>query len=253
MADYQYLKNTIEKHCGATDMVVVAMSGGVDSGLVAAAAHAVVGDRCIGVTIHSELTLCHDVEVAASVSKKKDIPHRTLDVSVLGDTAVRANGEDRCYHCKKLLFSRIVREFSGCRLLDGTNADDDPARPGRQAAEELGVFSPLLAAGIGKARVRDLAREIGLPNWGAPSESCLAARIRHGIPLSKEGLDKVRVMEGFFHEAGVPTLRVYHDNLVATVVYLQQYAEIMENQRDNFAALVEKIGLLSFDFKEYTE
>lgn len=233
--------------------IVVAMSGGVDSCLVAVAARAACGDRMVGVTVVSELTQERDAERACAIADEMGMAHAMLSASVLDISGVKANGADRCYHCKNAIFRLILGRYPGCVLLDGTNADDDPTRPGRRAAEELGVVSPLLEAGIGKDTIRILAKEQGLSNWDAPSESCLAARIRHGIPLDDEGLCRVKQMEAFFHERGVPSLRAYHDNLIATVIYLPQYAEIMNESRDNFANLVQKIGLRSYVFKEYVE
>jgi len=250
---FDLLSDLIRGRCEGASEVVVAMSGGVDSCLVAAAAVKGCGEKVIGITVVSELTQERDAERAAVVAAELGMKHERLTASVLHIPGVRANGKDRCYHCKNAIFRLIMERHPGCVLLDGTNADDDPARPGRRAAEELGVLSPLLEAGIGKRMIRELAREQGLSNWDAPSESCLAARIRQGIPLDLEGLSKVRAMEAFFHERGVHTLRTYHDNLIATVIYLPQYAGIMEKSRDNFAELVQKIGLRSYEFEEYAE
>lgn len=147
----------------------------------------------------------------------------------------------------------VVEYGDECLIIDGTNADDDPKRPGLQAVKQFNVFSPLKEQGWGKTKVREVARTIGLPNWNAPSESCLATRIAEGMPLNKARLDMVQVMETFFHQAGVETLRARHDNLVASVEYLPQYADIMNKKRDSFAALIKRIGLRSFEFKEWAE
>lgn len=244
------LVSLINEMVAGKERIVVAMSGGVDSALVAAALHRSAGSRAMAVTIESELTATHDGDRARLVAGNIGIKHYVLPVDVLGVAGVRENGADRCYHCKKSIFSRIIEEFGPDMVMDGTNADDDTARPGLRAVAELGVVSPLKVAAMTKDMIRDAAREIGLPNWNTPSESCLAARIKRGVSLTKSGLSKVQVMESFFHERGVPALRIHHDNLVANVEYYAQYAEIMELNRDNFAALVEKIGLLSFEYKE---
>ncbi len=148
----------------------------------------------------------------------------------------------------------MVLEYGDdCIILDGTNADDDPARPGLRAVREFGVFSPLKEVDMTKSDVRATAKSIGLPNWNAPSESCLATRIPIGMPLTADRLEKVNTMELFFHNLGVETLRARHDNLVATVEFLPQYADIMKKNRDSFAALIERIGLRSYEFKEWGE
>ena len=232
--------------------VVVALSGGVDSGLVAAAAQAALGDRAQAGTVTSELTPARDRLRAQAVAAHIGIGHRLCPLSVLADPGFRENSAQRCYHCKRLVFQALRREFGpDSLLLDGTNGEDDPARPGLRAVREFEVVSPLCALGLDKEAVRALARERGLPNWNAPSESCLATRIPVGTALTATGLGQVEAMESFLHEHGVDTVRAYHDNLVATVEFLPEYAGIMEQNRDNLVALVHRIGLRSCQFKEW--
>jgi len=250
--DKQALSSLLAIRASGHDRIVVALSGGVDSALVAAVAHGALGNQAVAVTVLSELTADRDFTRAAEIAEHIGIEHHPLLVRALDDKLVCRNTEDRCYHCKKNMFRRMTREYGdGCLIMDGTNADDDPARPGLRAVKEYGVFTPLSEAGIGKEEVRALARSAGLPNWNAPSESCLATRVPAGIPLSRQCLDKVQAMETFFHHRGVLTLRACHDNLVATVIYLPQYIDIMNKSRDKFAALIEKIGLRSYKFKEW--
>lgn len=244
------IKSRSEKH----PLSVVALSGGVDSGLVAAAAHAALGERALAVTVLSELTPIRDRKRAESIARHVGIAHRILRVSVLFDEDVRMNGPRRCYHCKKQIFQAIINEYGqDCLLMDGTNGDDDRSRPGLLAANELGVYSPLDEAGFAKSSVREVARNQGLPNWDTPSESCLATRIQTGTELTAQGLKQVETLETFFHDLGVETLRVRHDNLVAIVEYLPQFSEIVEKNRDKFVALTRRIGLRSCEFKEWRE
>lgn len=232
--------------------IVVAMSGGVDSGLVAYAAYKALGDASVAVTVHSELTADRDGIRAAAVAEYIGIPHEVLSVSVLGDPVVSKNESDRCYRCKLSIFRTMIEQYGNETLiLDGTNADDDPARPGLRAVREFSVFSPLQEAGIVKTEVREMAKKAGLPNWDAPSESCLATRFPVGATLTQESLQLVQAMESYFHGLGVETLRCSHDNLMATVSYLPQYAKIIDENRDNFMALIKKIGLRSCTFKEW--
>lgn len=240
--------------CGAAhDQVVIALSGGVDSGLVAYAAHHALGLKCVGVTIHSELTPIRDVTRAAAVAESIGLAHHPVPLRMMGNKHLCRNTEDRCYHCKKQIFQMMISEYGdNCLILDGTTADDDPARPGLQAVREFGVNSPLAEMGMGKDSVRFLARSVGLFNCDTPSESCLATRISQGIPLTSEALERVQAMESFFHELGIETLRAFHDNLVATIQCKPQYTEIIMENRDKFAALIEKIGLRSYILKEWT-
>lgn len=243
----------IAERCGDASRVVVALSGGVDSSLVAAAAQQSLGSKVIGVTVQSELIPQRDFTRAVELAEQIGMVHHPLLMQALENKLVRRNNEDRCYHCKKGIFELMVLEYGDdVLILDGTNADDDPDRPGLRAVGEFGVFSPLKEAGLTKAQVRVLAKQLELPSWNRPSESCLATRIPVGIPLSAKALDRVQVMESFFQNKGVETLRAYHDNLVATVTYMPEYSEIMEKNRDSFAALIKRIGLRSFVFKEWT-
>jgi uncharacterized protein len=252
------LVRVLRERCRGVSPVVVALSGGVDSGLAAAAAVRACRDlpdtRVVGVTVHSELTADRDFTRAVEVAEHLGLEHHPLLIRMLDKAGVRGNGPDRCYHCKRAIFSLMRLEYGDhCLIVDGTNSDDDPARPGMRAAEEFSVYHPLAEVGLVKALVRDMARSLGLPNWNAPSESCLATRVAPGLPLSFEALDKVRRMESFLHERGVKTLRARHDNLVATVEYLPEYSEIIEKEREPLLALIKRIGLGSCVFKEWTE
>lgn len=253
MAVMERVVRYIKKHRMVGQGVVVAMSGGVDSGLVAYAAKQALGLDCLAVTVVSEVSSPRDIALAQNLAREIGIEHHVLLTQVLDLSNVKKNDSDRCYYCKLAIFGQIKVKCPGHMLMDGTNADDDATRPGLRAASELGVCSPLKVCGIKKKTVRRLARKNGLSNWDVPSESCLATRIKSGVPLTVEGLQMVQRMESFFHERGVHTLRAYHDNLVATVEYLPQYADIMIKCRDKFAALVAKIGLLSFEFKEFRQ
>jgi uncharacterized protein len=254
------LVSLVAQRCRAVEHVVVALSGGVDSGLTAAAVHAAMNASASGrpaavaVTVRSELTADGDFTRAVEVAEQIGIEHHPLCLRMLELEGVRRNGADRCYHCKKAIFQMMRLEYGDdCLLVDGTNADDDPQRPGLRAAREQGVYHPLKEAGLTKADVRTMARMAGLANWDAPSESCLATRLATGVHLSLEGLDKVRVMESFLRERGVARIRARHDNLVATVEFPTQYSEIIDKHRDSLAALIKRIGLGSCELREWSE
>jgi len=248
------LMAVIAGHARGRGPVVVALSGGVDSALVALAAHRSLGRNALASTASHELVARREFSRAVEMAEEIGIEHHPLLLRPLQDAVIRRNGPDRCYACKRALFRTITMEYGDrCLILDGTNADDDPSRPGLRAVRECGVVSPLAECGLTKDAVRGLAREAGLSNWERMSESCLATRIAPGIPLNADRLSKVERMESFFHERGVESLRVRHDNLVATVEYLPQYADIIEKHRDNFMAEIERIGLGSCRFEEYAE
>ncbi|MBQ3736477.1 MAG: TIGR00268 family protein, partial [Candidatus Methanomethylophilaceae archaeon] len=125
---------------------------------------------------------------------------------------ITSNPADRCYHCKRLIFSSISRCAStdGCvYIMDGTNASDDPCgRPGMRALRELGILSPLRECGITKRQVRELSREAGLPTWNRPSNSCLATRISTGILITEEGLRRTESAEDELRSIGFSDIRV---------------------------------------------
>ncbi|MCJ2165175.1 MULTISPECIES: ATP-dependent sacrificial sulfur transferase LarE [unclassified Pseudodesulfovibrio] len=251
---FESLVSNIRKKAEANDRVLVALSGGVDSGLVAAAAFEAAGARTIAATVASEMTTVLDRARAIEVAAHLGVQHRLIEAAVLADPKISENSEKRCYYCKRHIFQRMQAEFgTDCLVLDGTNADDDQNRPGLQAAKEFQVYSPLYEVGFNKAQVRNVARDRGLPCWDTPSESCLATRISTGTPLTLVGLSQVEAMESLLHQLGIPIVRVRHDNLVATVEYSSQYSEIIEVSRDNVVALSVRIGFRSCLFKELSQ
>ncbi len=190
----------------------VAFSGGVDSSVVAAAAVKAHGERALAVTVHSELVPDSEVGFAAEVAGAIGIRHHVVRLNVLDNEDVVANPPDRCYHCKKDDFGAILKLAAGAGLgsvLDGTNADDMLGhRPGIRALREMGIVSPLMEVGYTKAKVRELAKAVGLSNHDRPSSPCLASRFPYGVRLSTQGVERVRQAEEFIRSLGVSVLRV---------------------------------------------
>ncbi|MEF2230547.1 MAG: asparagine synthase-related protein [Pseudodesulfovibrio sp.] len=247
------LRSCISGHARGRSPVVVALSGGVDSALVALAARAAAGPGVVAATAGHELVARREFTRAVETAEWIGMEHHPVLLRPLLDPAIRGNGDDRCLACKRALFRTMIMEYGDrCLVLDGTNADDDPARPGLLAVRESGVASPLRECGLTKEAVRALAREAGLPDWDRPSDSCLATRIPRGTPLDAGRLAMVERLESFFHERGVAALRVRPDNLVATVEYLPQYADIMRKYRDDFMAEIKRIGLRSCRFQAWS-
>jgi uncharacterized protein len=250
----EQLAKHIADRAGGVGKTAVALSGGVDSGLVAAAAHLALGPRVVACTVVGELTPERDRLRAVEAAERIGIAHRILPVPALSVPEIRRNGPDRCYHCKCRVF-RAMRDVLGqdCLLLDGTNADDSSDRPGLRAVREFGVLSVLNELGLGKSHIRAMAFDAGLPNWDAPSDSCLATRIPLGVELTAQALGRVGDLENYLHSLGADTARVRPDNLMATVDYLPQYTEIMRENRDKIVAFAKKIGFESCTFKEWVE
>ena len=198
MQDLDRVADVVRGIAGAQGCAVVALSGGVDSAVVAAAAKAALGQGAEPVTVASELTPRRELMAAHAVAGYLGLTLRVAPLRVLELDEVRANGPQRCYWCKRAVFGALGAVGPGPRpvaVLDGTTADDDPQRPGRRAAAELGVHSPLAAAGLDKADVRALAAALGLPNAAHAPESCLATRFIEGDPLVEEALRRVEALE----------------------------------------------------------
>lgn len=189
---------------GSENEARIAFSGGVDSSLVAAAMQEATGGRVQAVTVASAFVSTSALSRAERVAAHIGVTHRILSLDVFSVPGLEANPAQRCYLCKAAVF-RLMG--SGPPIFDGTNADDDPARPGRRAAAEHGVRSPLDELGLGKQAVRRMARALGLPNADDPSDSCLATRIPTGTRLTPERLRTVAEVEQMLHSRGVQNAR----------------------------------------------
>ena len=191
----------------------VAFSSGVDSTFLLRAAHEELGDKAVAVTVRSQLIPRHELDEAAAFCRQEGIRHEIIDFDALSAPAVIANPPDRCYHCKKEVFGLILAFARGAGLaavLEGSNLDDDgDYRPGRRAIKELGIRSPLHEAGLSKAEIRALSREMGLPTWDKPSFACLASRFPYGERLTVAALERVERAERWLREElGLTQLRV---------------------------------------------
>ena len=198
------------------DYAVVALSGGVDSGfLLAACAEFMDRDRLLAVTSSSPIHPPEEIETAKKISDKYNVEWRSLEDNILENAEFTSNSSDRCYICKKSLFSKLVKlsERKGfSKVLEGTNKDDkSDDRPGMRAIKELNILSPLKEAGLGKGEIREFAKNIGLPNWNRPSKACLATRFPRGKEISFNQLKRLGQAEAEIGELGLIDYRVrYH-------------------------------------------
>jgi len=201
--------------------VLVAYSGGIDSTLLAFAAHAALGDRTAAVLASSNTYPERECVGARELAATLGLRLIEVETSELADPAFAANAPDRCFHCKSELFSLLAR-VADCHGLayvaDGGNADDlSDHRPGRQAARDMNVVSPLAEVGLTKPEIRALARELGLPNWDKPSMACLASRFPYGERITDDGLERVAAAEDALVDLGIAQFRVRAHGDVARV------------------------------------
>lgn len=207
------------RDCGSC---AVAFSAGVDSAVVAKAAHLALGERAIAVTGVSASLAAGELEQARHVARQIGIRHETLATSEFDNAAYLRNSPDRCYHCKTELYTRldgVAERFGVAVVVNGANADDvGDYRPGMTAAAEHAVRSPLLECGLGKAEVRQLAAHWNLPVWDKPASPCLSSRIAYGEEVTPERVAMVDAAEQFLRGAGLRELRVrYHRGDMARI------------------------------------
>jgi pyridinium-3,5-biscarboxylic acid mononucleotide sulfurtransferase len=203
------------------DSVLVAFSGGVDSSFLLHVAHEILGDRALAITFVSPFLSRNEKERATLFCKEKGIKHIILEADPLEVEQIRVNPPDRCYHCKKELYTRALdeaRRIGAVHLVDGTQlSDDSDHRPGRRALEELKIRSPLAEAGLDKNQVRQFSRELGLSSWNLPPMACLASRIPYETPLDSDSLARVEAAEDFLFEEGFFLVRVRDHNKTARI------------------------------------
>ena len=199
--------------------VLVAYSGGVDSAYLAWAATAALGDRALCVTAESPSYPEHHRQLAVQVAEVAGLRHEFIHTDELERPDYRANPANRCYFCKQELYTHLTalaRARGFAAVVDGNNADDrGDYRPGRQAAREFGVRSPLDEAGLRKAEIRELSRRAGLPTWDEPASACLSSRIPYHSEVTGEKLRRIEQAEQVLRDLGFRVCRVRHHDAVA--------------------------------------
>ncbi len=197
----------------------MAFSGGVDSAYLAWAATRVLGPRALCITADSPSYPDHHRQIALRIARDFSLRHEFVSTWELDRPEYRANPVNRCYFCKHELYatlSRIAQDRGIRVIVDGNNADDrGDYRPGRQAAREFGVRSPLDEAGLLKDEIRELSREAGLPTWDQPASACLSSRIPYHTEVTDQKLRQIERAEDVLRDLGFRVCRVRHHDTVA--------------------------------------
>jgi uncharacterized protein len=199
--------------CGF-ESVIVAYSGGTDSAYLSLAAAAALGPRALAITADSPSYPDHHRRLALEIARDFGFQHEIIQTQEIDDPSYRANPANRCYYCKRELYTRlaaIARERGIAVVLDGNNADDrGDYRPGRQAAREFGVRSPLDDVGLTKDEIRALSRAADLPTWDEPASACLSSRIPYHSEVTPAKLRMIEQAERVLRDLGFRVCRVRH-------------------------------------------
>ncbi|HEY3309356.1 MAG TPA: ATP-dependent sacrificial sulfur transferase LarE [Desulfuromonadaceae bacterium] len=237
---------------------VIGFSGGVDSTLLFAVAAQVLGQRALAVTATSETYPERERREAEELAIRIGGRHRVVVSEELDIPEFKHNPRNRCYYCKKELFGKLreIADQEGLpHVLDGTNLDDQSDhRPGRQAAAELGVRSPLEEAGFSKEDIRALSRELDLPTWDKPAFACLSSRFPYGTAITRERVNRVGQAEEALRELGLRILRVrYHDNVARLELGPEEFNLATTTLRDEIVRLIKQAGFtyVALDLQGY--
>ena len=238
---------------------LVAFSGGVDSSLaLAVAAKALSKESVLAVTSNNETYLPSELEGAKALALSLGVEHLVVNTRELDDPNYAKNPANRCYFCKSTLYSDLAKiaEEKGFRcVIDGANKDDEgDYRPGREAAKELGVISPLSVVRMSKDEVRELAKFLGLPSWDKPALACLSSRFPYGQEITPEKLAQVARAEEFMRSRGYKQVRVRHHGEIARLEIGPDELEKAFKQREEISTELTAAGFLyvTLDLVGYT-
>lgn len=214
---YDHLRNILNKAGSA----IIAFSGGVDSTFLLKVCVDMVGDKALAITARSETFPKRELEEAKGLAERIGAPHLIIDTEELAAPGFSNNPPHRCFLCKSELFSKLKQIAEDRKIpwiFDGSNADDvGDFRPGRKAARQFGVRSPLEEAKLGKKEVRALSRMLNLPTWDKPAFACLSSRFPYHTKITESALRQIENAEDFLWNLGMREFRVRHHHTIARI------------------------------------
>ena len=228
--------------------VIVAYSGGADSAFLAVTADEVLGPKALAVTSSSPSLAPSELRDAISLAEGLGLSHRIIETKEVERTDYKANTSNRCYFCKDELYTHLTRfadQEGFAWVANGANVDDlGDFRPGLKAAERYGVRSPMVEAGLSKAEIRTLSRDMALTTWDKPAQACLSSRIPYGTPVTEEALSRIAKAEEFLRGLGIKQLRVRHHDTIARIeVEPEDFVSLMdEGARKGISKYFRSIG-----------
>lgn len=243
---FENLKNILK----SMKKVLVAFSGGVDSTFLLKVAHDVLGPNVMAVIASSATYPEKEQQEALRIAEDLNVKHRVIQTKELDDPHFRDNPPERCYFCKKELFSRlkeIAAEENIPHICDGSNFEDSfDFRPGSRAAEELEVRSPLKEARLDKSEIRVLSKKLGLPTWDKPAMACLSSRFPYYTAIDEESLRQIDAAEEYLRSKGFSQLRVRHHGHIARIeIDPADFSAMIDKEaREEIVAELKKIGYL---------
>ncbi len=228
--------------------VVVAYSGGVDSTLVAVAAHQALREQALAVTAVSPALAARELKEAKDLAARFGFAHRVIHTNEMEREGYVSNSPQRCYFCKTELYAQLSRlaDAEDYRwVVNGANIDDQgDYRPGMQAASEHRVRSPLIEGGLDKAAVRQAAKELDIPIWDKPAQPCLSSRIPYGTPVTLETLSRIEQAEDFLRSLGIREFRARHHDRLCRIEVGEAELETAFKLRRDIVENIKKIGYL---------
>lgn len=231
------------------ESVCIAFSGGVDSTFLTRVSKDLLGDNVLAVTAQSPTFPKRELEEAIAIARDLKVKHKVIESGELDIPDFLENKPDRCYYCKRDLFKRLldVAHKYGIRyVLDGSNYDDmGDYRPGRKAARERGIRSPLCEVGLTKDEIRILSKNLGLRTWNKPSFACLSSRIPYNERITMEKLSQIERAEDALRDLGFSQVRVRHHNQIARIELMpDEFPMILD--RSKRTAIIEKLRSFGF-------